>query len=310
MKPGFARPLYILPFDHRNSYVSEMFGFASPLSPEHQAIVVDSKRLIYDGFLRALELGVPQVDAGILVDEEFGEAILADARERGIATAVATERSGGDEYAFEYGDDWAARLDAMQPTFAKALVRYNPDGDTALNARQTARLRLLSEHCRARELHFMFELLVPATDAQLETAGGDKTVFDRDARPLLMDRAIRELQDAGVEPDIWKIEGLSEADDCRRIVATARRDGRDATACIVLGRGADEAQVIRWLTVAAGVPGFIGFAVGRTSFWDAVAGFHARTMTRQTAVEVVANKFHEWVTVFEKARTMQPSVAA
>lgn len=114
--------------------------------------------------------------------------------------------------------------------------------------------------------------------------------------------AIRQLQAAGVEPAVWKVEGLAQRDDCQRIVAAARCDGRDTVGCIVLGRGADEAQVRHWLATAAGVAGFIGFAVGRTTFWDAVVGWHAHTLTRSDAVAQIALRLRGWVEPFERAR--------
>jgi len=143
---------------------------------------------------------------------------------------------------------------------------------------------------------------VPPTDDQLVRAGGNKRVFDRQARPLLMQQALRVLQDAGIEPDVWKVEGLDLYADGENLVQTARRGGRDQVGCIVLGRGADEAQVRNWLTVAAGVPGFIGFAVGRTSFWDAVAGYRAQALTRLEAVAQIARRLREWVDVFENGQ--------
>ncbi len=295
-----AQALYLLPFDHRNSYVHELFGFSPPLSTEQADQVRDSKRLIYEGFVEALGRGVPADKAGILVDETFGAEILRDARSRGVVTAASTEVSGSEEFDFEYGEDHAAHLDAFDPTFAKALVRFNPDADKALNDRQTARLKTLSDLCERTRRRFMFELLVPATKAQLAEVGGDKAAYDDRLRASLMDRAIRMLQDAGVEPDVWKIEGLDQRADCERIVATARRDGRDDVDCIVLGRGADEAAVVHWLEVAAGVPGFVGFAVGRTSFWDAVVAHHAQKSTRPEAVATIASRFGRWVEVFEK----------
>ncbi len=299
---GYSEPLYLLPFDHRESYVAGMFHFKPPLSVAQRELVIDSKRLIYEGFSQALTEGVPFGAAGILVDEQFGTAILRDARQRGCVTAVCVERSGTDEFEFEYGSDFASHIAAFDPTFAKALVRYNPEGDRALNLRQVGRLRQLSEHCQRSQQHFMFELLVPPTADQLAQAGGSKEVFDQRARPLLMPQALRELQDAGIEPDVWKVEGLDSPADGQGIVDIARRGGRDQVGCIVLGRGADEAKVRHWLSVAAGVPGFIGFAVGRTSFWDAVAGYRAQTLTRAEATAQIARRLSEWVGVFEGGR--------
>ena len=298
---GYTDPLYLLPFDHRHSYLTGMFGFEPPLDAAQHARVADSKQLIWEGFCAALDQGVPAANAGILVDEEFGAAILREAAARGVVTAVSVETSGSDEFAFEYGDAFGAHLDAVRPTFAKALVHYNVDGEAALNARQLERLARLSAWCGSHGVRLMFELLVSATKPQLATANGDAAIFDRDQRPNLMVRAMTALQDGGVEPDVWKVEGLDRREDAERIVATARREGRAAVGCILLGRGADEAKVVEWLTTAATVPGFIGFAVGRTSFWDAVADFEAGRASRAEAADRIAARFREWVGIFQRA---------
>ena len=305
MNLGYDKPLYLLPFDHRQSYVVDMFHFKPPLTVPQREQVIDSKQLIYEGFRQALTEGVPLEAAGILVDEQFGAAILRDARQRGCVTALSVEQSGTDEFEFEYGADFARHIAAFDPTFAKVLVRYNPEGDPALNLRQVGRLKQLSEHCRRSQRRFMFELLVPPTGEQLAHAGGNKEIFDRQARPLLMQQALRALQAAGIEPDVWKVEGLDSVADGERIVQIARRGGRDRVGCIVLGRGADEARVRSWLTIAAGVPGFIGFAVGRTSFWDAVSGYRAQTLTRAEAATQIAGRLREWVDVFESGRPVR-----
>jgi myo-inositol catabolism protein IolC len=301
MKPGYLDPLYLLPFDHRHSYVSGMFGFKPPLRQAEHDRVADSKQIIYEGFKEALAAGVPQECAGILVDEEFGADILRDAVARGYVTALSVEQSGSDEFDFEYGAAFAQHIRQFNPTFAKVLVRFNPQGDAALNARQIARLRKLSDGCREAGPKFMFELLVPATDEQLARVQGNKQAYDSQVRPGLMVQALRDLQDAGIEPDVWKIEGMDRRDECERLVETARRDGRDAVSCIVLGRGADEKKVIAWLETAASVPGFIGFAVGRTSFWDAIADHEAHEVTRQVAVTRIAQRYLQWVGIFRQA---------
>jgi myo-inositol catabolism protein IolC len=302
MSRGYNRPLYLLPFDHRQSYVTGMFHFTSPLTADQHDLVADSKQVIYEGFRQALGEGVPTPHAGILVDEEFGAGILRDAIEHDYVTALSTEKSGSSEFEFEYGTAFAEHIETFGPTFAKVLVRYNPEDHAALNQRQTARLKQLSDYCRTADQRFMFELLVPATRAQINRVQGDKPTYDRQIRPELMLQTIHTLQDAGVEPDVWKIEGLDRREDCERVVATARRDGRDDVGCIVLGRGADEKKVVSWLETAASVPGFIGFAVGRTTFWDAVAAYEAHAITRHEASARVAQRFREWTAIFEQSR--------
>ncbi|MGB7211139.1 MAG: DUF2090 domain-containing protein [Gemmatimonadales bacterium] len=302
MNPGYDRPLYLLPFDHRHSYVSEMFHFTPPLSAEQRGTVAASKQVIYDGFREALARGLPVDRAGILVDEEFGSEILVDARKHGYVTALSTETSGSEEFEFEYGDRFADHLREFAPTFAKVLVRYNPAGNYARNQRQVARLKQLSDYCRQAGQRFMFELLVPATEAQLLEVKGEQAAYDLRIRPDMMIETIQALQEAGVEPDIWKLEGVDRREDCKRLVAVARRDGRDHVSCIVLGRGADEKKVVQWLKVAASVLGFTGFAVGRTSFWDPVADLLAGRVTREAAVARIAGRYLEWASIFERAQ--------
>jgi 5-dehydro-2-deoxygluconokinase len=298
---GFEKPLYILPFDHRGSFQTKMFGWDGELSSQQTADIADAKGMIYDGLKAAVAAGVPKHKAGILVDEQFGAAILRDAATQGYITACPAEKSGQDEFDFEYGDGFAEHIEAFRPTFCKVLVRYNPEGETALNQRQSARLKQLSDYLQNKSASLlMFELLVPPEKAQVDSLKGDKKAYDLELRPKLMVQAIQELQDAGVEPDVWKVEGLDHRQDCERIVAVAQRQGRDTVGCIILGRGEDDEKVRKWLTIAAGVPGFIGFAVGRTNFWDPLVNWRAGKMTREEAVEEMARRYREFVDLFEK----------
>jgi myo-inositol catabolism protein IolC len=219
MPRGYDRPLYIMPFDHRGSFQTKMFGWESPLNDAQTAEISSAKRVVYDGFLVALAGGVPKEKAGILVDEQFGASILRDATSKNIITAYPLEKSGQAEFDFEYGEDFASHLEAFDPTFGKVLVRYNPDGDRALNKRQVARLKRLSDFLVARNRsRFIFELLVPPEKMQLDRLRGDRETYDLELRPHLMVEAIRELQNGGVDPDLWKVEGLARPEDCERVV--------------------------------------------------------------------------------------------
>jgi 5-dehydro-2-deoxygluconokinase len=298
---GFDRPLYILPFDHRGSFQKKMFGWEGDLNSQQTAEIAQAKQMIYAGLKAAVAAGVPKLKAGILVDEQFGAAILRDAAAQGYITACPAEKSGQDEFDFEYGEDFAQHIEAFHPTFSKVLVRYNPGGDAQLNRRQSARLKRLSDYLHGENRsRLMFELLVPPEKAQLERLKGDKKTYDQELRPQLMVQTIEQLQDAGVEPDVWKIEGLDRAEDCEKIVAVARRAGRDHVGCIVLGRGEDDKKVREWLTIAAGVRGFIGFAVGRTVFWEPLVNWRAGTATADGTVAEMARGYQNFVDLFER----------
>jgi myo-inositol catabolism protein IolC len=297
-----AESIYLLAFDHRGSFQSKLLGIAGEPAPEDVARIEEAKGIIFSGFRKALEAGLAQDGTGILVDEQFGSAIARAASDLGVVLAMPVEKSGQDEFDFEYGDAFGEHIAAFDPTYAKVLVRYNPEGDAELNRRQAARLARLGDWLHAGGRKFLFELLVPAEPHQLERVGGDADRYDRELRPDLMIAAIQECQAAGVEPDIWKIEGLDEREDCVRIAEAARADGRDAVRCVVLGRGGDESKVVHWLQAGAGVPGFVGFAVGRTIWWDPLESWLAGASPDE-ASETIARNYRRLVDAYASAAT-------
>src|SRR3989304_803937 len=262
-----------------------MFGIKGrqPTAEERKAIA-GYKKMIFEGFKKALKKGVPREIAGLLVDEEFGADVLREAKKSGLTFAMPMEKSGQDEFDFEYGEDYPMHIDEFDPTLVKVLVRYNPEGDTMMNKRQLERLRSLSDYLHSIREPFLFELLVPATEKQLSKAGGSKETYDREVRPKLMLVAMRQIQDAGVEPNVWKLEGVEKPADAKAVVKHAQRDGRKA-GVITLGRGGRQEQVQKWLTVGARIHGIIGFAVGRTIFWEPLAECKAGKIDRATTID-------------------------
>ena len=297
---GYEGTLYILAFDHRGSFQAKFFGIEGAATPEEALKIIDAKTVIFEGMRRALADGVDQQAAGVLVDEQFGVEIARAANRDGITLAMPAERSGQDEFDFEYGEEFTAHIEAFEPTFTKVLVRYNPEGDGAVNARQSARLKQLSEWLHHTDRKFLFELLVPAEPHQLEGLDHDAGRFDREVRPHLMRVAIAELQASGIEPDVWKIEGIDEPDRCREIAEQCRIGGRDAVACVVLGRGADDGAVDTWLRAARGVPGYQGFAIGRSIWWTPLKFFVDGAIPREEAVSQIANNYRRFVAVWEQ----------
>jgi 5-dehydro-2-deoxygluconokinase len=303
MTLGYDGKLYILAFDHRGSFQKKMFGIEGEPTPEQTDTISDAKHLIFEGMVKAVDAGVDPRASGVLVDEQFGapKNIPGDAKQRGLLLAMPVEKSGQNEFDFEYGDDFGAHIEMFDPDFSKVLVRYNPEGDAELNQRQTERLKRLSDWLHERDRKFLFELLVPAEEQQLEQVGGDTDRYDAELRPELMRRTIVEFQDAGVEADIWKIEGIDTQEDCARIAQTARRDGRNGVVCVVLGRGADDAKVEHWLRQGAPVEGYAGFAIGRTIWWDALKGFLDGNIEREDASQQIADNYLRFVQVYDEA---------
>jgi myo-inositol catabolism protein IolC len=303
MTLGYDGKLYILAFDHRGSFQKKMFGIEGDPTPEQTETISDAKHLIFEGMVKAVEAGVDPGATGVLVDEQFGapKNIPGDAKQRGLLLAMPVEKSGQNEFDFQYGDDFGAHIEQFDPDFSKVLVRYNPDGDAEMNQRQTERLKRLSDWLHEHDRKFLFELLVPAEDHQLEQVGGDSDRYDAELRPELMRRTIVAFQDAGVEADIWKIEGIDTQEDCDLIAQTARQGGRDGVVCVVLGRGANDEKVDHWLRQGAPVEGYAGFAIGRTIWWDALKGFLDGNIEREDAAQQIADNYLRFVQVYDEA---------
>ncbi len=301
MALGYDGKLYILAFDHRGSFQKKMFGIEGDPTPEQTQTIADAKHLIFEGMEEAVRRGAEAAATGVLVDEQFGGDIPEQARAQGLKLAMPVEKSGQNEFDFQYGADFGAHIEKFDPDFSKVLVRYNPDDpDTECNQRQLERLKELADWLHAHDRKFLFELLVPATEAQLAQVDGNEDRYDAELRPELMRRAIEDCQRLGIEVDIWKIEGVDEQSDAAMLAEQARTgEGRAGVTCVLLGRGAATEKVEEWLRAASPVDGFIGFAIGRSIWWDALKGFLGDELDRDAAAAKIADNYLHFVGVYE-----------
>ena len=299
--------LFVLPFDHRGSFQEKLFGVRGVPDAEQLSAIIDAKQVIFEGFLTAINRGIPIEKTAILVDEQFGLKILKEARTRGFRIACPVEKSGQEEFDFEYGTEFEEHIDQIQPDYVKVLVRYNPEASPELNQRQAQRLRHLSQVLQSKpQMRFMFELLVPATPKQL--AQGAHTTntashYDSQLRPSLTVQAIAQLQESGVEPDVWKLEGIGTASDSQRVAEQTRSGGRKGVGVIVLGRGENREKVSQWLQTAAQTPGVVGFAVGRTIFWEPLVSLKEGRINRDAAISQIADRYEYFCNLWQQARS-------
>ena len=292
---GYNKDLLILPFDHRGSLLKKLYGVTDGNPNEEQAAdYKDLKKMIYEAFLKSLEEGVEKETSAILVDEQFGAELLKDAKSKGIMTATPFEKSGQNEFDFEE-QNFSEKDKRVDPTFIKVLVRYNPEGNKELNLKQFERLKKISDYSHKIKKPFLFELLVPAEPSQ------ESPQYDKELRPKLMVKAIMRIQDFGIEPDVWKLEGVEKSSDSEALVKACQRDGR-TSGIITLGRGEDAEKVRDWLKVGAKVDGIIGFAVGRTVFWEPMKALHEGTISREEAIEQVKNNYKSLVDLWNSER--------
>jgi myo-inositol catabolism protein IolC len=302
MALGYDGKLYILAFDHRGSFQKKMFGIEGDPTDEQTQTIADAKALIFEGMQLAVERGAEASSTGVLVDEQFGSDVPQRAKEGGLKLAMPAEKSGQNMFDFEYGDEFGTHIESFDPDFVKVLVRYNPEDDAEANETQLGKLKELSDWLHENDRKFLFELLVPATDDQLSGVDGDSDRYDAELRPELMRGAIEAIQEAGIKVDIWKIEGVDAQEDAQMLIEQTRKgDGNESVVSVLLGRGASNDKVDHWLQQAAPVDGFIGFAIGRSIWWDALKGFLEGSLEREAAAEQVADNYLRFVKVYEDA---------
>jgi len=286
--------LFVLAFDHRNSLRTAFFGIQGEATPEQHAMAREAKLVIVDGLLSAVGSGLPAGRPGVLVDDEYGVEAARRARAAGVAVAMPVEQSGRRELEFEHSPFYAA-IEPLKPDYVKVLVRYNPNADAAMNRRQREKMLSVQEWAARNRTGFMLELLVPP-----ESEAPARPDYDTALRPRLTLAAVKELIEAGLRPELWKLEGMgrrAEYAAIAREVLAARSDA----GCLVLGRGEDEAAVGRWLKLAAPVPGFAGFAVGRTIWWQPLRAYFDGTMSRDEAVHSIGANYLRVVRLYVEA---------
>jgi len=305
-QPTGTHPLLILAMDHRESFGRTLFDVRDDApTPTQLTAMQQAKLLIYQA-LSAARATLPAGQAGVLVDERYGQAVIDAAHRDQVVLAVPVERSGRDEFELEYGPDWVTHLQRSRPDYAKVLVRDNPDLPDAHRRVQLQRLNVVSAGLRAAGVPLIYELLVPPTDRQREAVSGDLEAFDRDLRPDLVNRVIADNYDAGIEPALWKVEGLETADAAREVVRAARAGGREQVGVIVLGRDAPPERLARWLQVAAPVAGFVGFAIGRSIWEDAIAAHQRGTITDAETIEAISGEYLRYSYLYCNAAPLLP----
>ena len=282
---GYSKDLFILPFDHRSSFFKLLNVIDRPPSDKEMEKVKEFKEIIYDAFKKSLT-SIPKEKAAILVEEQFGDSILKDAVSCGFTTILTTEKSGQKEFTFEYGKSFGEHIEKYKPTFAKALIRYKPDDIPQSKSNQQKNLKILSDYCHKNSYKFLLEVLVFESGIV-------------QSKPMC--QVIEELQNAGVEPDVWKMEGMESSSDYQIVITQIQKNGRKDVSLVVLGRGGDEQLVEKWVRESAKIKGVIGFAIGRTIFSNSLLEYKNGTLNKDQTIEKIHNKFVYFYNVFKQS---------
>jgi myo-inositol catabolism protein IolC len=284
-QPRHDDPLFILAMDHRESFGRTLFEVKHDDPDQAQAEAMKSAKLLIFQGLQVAQPSVTSGRIGVLVDERYGQDVIDAVKSSAdpMELAVPVEASGHDWFTLEWGDQWLEHVESVKPDYAKVLVRDNPGFDAAQRDAQLTSLAQVSAGLRTVGVPLLYELLVPATDAQLAQAGHDAGAYDRDLRPGLVAQVIADNQAHGVEPALWKVEGLETVEAAQQVAAQAKAGGRAAD-LIVLGRDAPAERLDHWLEVASQVDEFVGFAIGRSIWEDVLSRYEAFGASEAAAV--------------------------
>jgi len=300
-EPSAQEPLFILAMDQRSSFAKALFGLDEDAPEADLAKMRDAKMVIYEGLHRAVASGLEVGRAGVLVDEHLGSEVARRAKADGLILAMPIEKSGTNLFELEYGKDYPEHLAAYDPDFFKVLVRYNPADEVADRTAQIERLAEVSAWAAKSGWRWLFELLVPPTREQL-AQNEDQFNFDRQARPGLTAETISAFSTGGVHPTVWKLEGYETTEGAEEVLRTVAAQADGPSECIVLGRNALMEQVEHWLSVAAPLPGYAGFAVGRSIWMAALQDLLAGRIDRGDAVDSIASRYRTLVGAYSAAR--------
>jgi myo-inositol catabolism protein IolC len=275
-QPQHDDPLFILAMDHRNSFGKTLFGVKDDNPDSAQLAAMQAAKMLTFQGLEQAQTKLSWGHTGVLVDEQYGQAVIDAVRAAPgpITLATPIEASGHDWFTQQWGKEWLEHVERIRPDYAKVLVRDNPAFDRGDREQQFDMLADVSAQLNEIHVPLLYELLVPGTAEQLAAVGGDAFAYDRDVRPALVTQVLVDNQAHGIEPTIWKVEGLETVEAAQQIARQAKAGGRSAD-LIVLGRDAPEERLGHWLEVASEVDAFVGFAIGRSIWEDVIRDFEA-----------------------------------
>ena len=278
--------VYMLATDHRWQWEEWCDARSIP-----RTRIPEVKRLAYDGFLRARQQSQTVRDFGaLLVDEQYGAAVLADAQKAGVSVGTPAEKAGA--FPLAWSTEPFSR--ALTGAFVKVLVRHRSDDDPAATAAQREKLEALQAWCRGAGKPLVLEILVARRDEEEEDE------FEAVGRPAMIAGFIADSYRRGLAPEFWKIEGTLSADGARTIDAAIAADpaGRQ----IILGKAADLATIDHWFAAAAASRTAVGFAIGRSVFWEPSAAFLTGARTADAAAAGIADTYLRLVDAWQRSR--------
>ena len=303
--------LLVLAIDHRVDVCREILGSQAdqPTADERERAAA-LKQLVFEGLAQAIEGDVAKSHAAIWVDSDLGEAVLLRARAMALPTVVSVGRPDIEMFRLEDGGGLIEKLARLGASYAGARVPCRLGVTREERDARLSALRMLSETCRSEGPSLLLELVVLPSKNDLREDGGI-TEWSEKVKPLLTVEAMRELQDAGVEPSVWVVEPPVDAKAAATIAGQAHVDDRVGVSLLFAvgnepgiehaGSGLTPSECTAVQT-AARTTGVSGLVAGPTAYFRQLALHCSREMERADAVAEIASRFGAFCGAFIRAR--------
>jgi myo-inositol catabolism protein IolC len=278
---GHPDPLFLFAFGDRDH---------PPLTAEHRAILWEA----LDRSLAQVELAPDEV--GLLVGDEEPD-LLAEVGTRELLRVVPVDRDDDRAFELAHGDDFARHLDGAGARIARARLCWNHGHPPADKKAQVLHLTKLAAWLHETDRELLIDLEVPSVEDDLALVEGDHDRFRAELHPALVRRAVQELRDLGVEPDLWLTEPPATVEDARALSDTVHEAGREDVALLV----PDTAEG-SFLHAAADLAGYGGFVAGRSLWAEPLAALDAARSSRDETVHAIDAAFRHRLDRFRSHR--------
>ena len=283
--------LFIFAADHRHNLTTGILNINKEPNNKQLEILHDFKAMILESQQLAIKNGVNKENCFLLMDEDYGNKTLINAKKDGINIIIPVEKSGSKIFEFDYGSRFIDHIEKFKPSYVKVLIYFNPENKDD-NEKTLKNLRILNNYLVNTEYKFLLEMLVEPTQEQLNKYG--KKDFDIKLRPDLTIESIKEINKAGIYPNIWKLEGYSRKEDIDKVSLEVGN-----SKIVILGRYETMNTVLKWIKIGTMNNKVIGFAVGRTIFEDTLKKYYHKKTTREKAIRVMSSKYKKIAYFYE-----------
>ncbi|HSV51829.1 MAG TPA: 5-dehydro-2-deoxygluconokinase [Burkholderiaceae bacterium] len=296
--------LVVLAFDHRVQLeeMAALHGQGAQRIKQFKALVAEGAQQGYVsasfGKLAPHPNSLPggAREPGIILDGRYGEEVLPAITGRGWWVGRPVELPGARPLAFEAGAHLALAMRSWPAEHvAKCLVSYHPEDAQDLREAQLARLAELQHASIATGHEFLIEIIPPR---ELPCDEGTLAA------------ALAQIYAAGIRPDWWKLPPANTGEAWARIAAVVHQNDRHCRGVLVLGLEASEEALERSFRIAAPHAICRGFAVGRSIFAEAAAGWFAGQLDDAQVVTGVAQRYARLITRWSEARASVAEAAS